>query len=467
MIQTLEIVNSYGEKLPIDLRNPEASGYVISGMNGLGPVDVDIKQTQMVSGLKYKYNKGFHKYRDITIQFIFYEWNNNNFSIDRLRRDLIYFLQTDDLITLYFVKDNGDVRKIQGYVSKHDAAYFSNACGAQVTVTCPDPWFVKVTRDDSHEDRYYMLLSQLGENSMTVSFEAHEGYDEDLTEVDIPFGTIACEYSATFNYDGSIVSGMRIEFADDINNTKGVSFNILSNHYKLGNTGEMTLKEPNDYSIVDIPTSRPTGSFMIYSPPNPGNDRIYTATVDSEGRIIYTDPYTIVSLACIKRDASEQENPSTQGHTTIVRSELISENNKRVCYDTRYPDDYTNSTNYLYALTYTYNGSEYVRDTDHNLFLYRLGDGTDNIYVSYDPPSTKYNLQIDTGYDFLSVIANADDENKNQNVIGWVDYSSITKRKNLPSLYQGANTIVIRTSEPLANTGNVAKIYFRTLYREV
>lgn len=329
MIQTLEIVNSYGEKLPIDLRNPEVSGYAIAGINGLGPVDVDIKQTQMVSGLKYKYNKGFHKYRDITIQFIFYEWNNSNFSIDKLRRDLVYFLQTNELITLYFVKDNGDVRKIQGYVSRHDAAYFSNACGAQVTVTCPDPWFIKVIRDESHEDKYYMLLSQLSDDSMTVSFEAREGYDEDLTEVIIKGNNSSQDhvYSESFDYEGSIVTGMRIEFQKNVIYTPGENYNITSEHYKFGKTGEMLLEEPNNYDAVS-------------------------------GK-----------------------------------------------------------------------------------------------------------LKVDTGYDYISAVVEGDDES--DNVIGWIDYNSITKRNDLPVLYQGRNTVKIKTDAAYLSSQNVAKVYFRTLYREV
>lgn len=460
MIKSLKMVNSYGDDLVVDLRNPEVSGYAITGMNGLGPVDVDIKQTQMVSGLKYKYNKGFHKYRDITIQFIFYEFNNNHLSIDTLRRDLIKILKTDDLVTLYFVKDNDQVRKIQGYVSKHDAAYFSNACGAQVTITCPDPWFIKVNADDTAQDKYYMLFGGMNQDNskMQATFEVSEGFDEDLTEVDIPYVEGSTEYSVTIPYDGSIVSGMKIKFTDDIMQTRGVEFEISSEHYRLGKTGSLSLKEPNNYypEWIDGDEWDPYYSTVKRITKSAANQEGYT---DSNHEVyfwsyenpdtkvyIYEDPTSNYILA------SRVESP------TYVRDES---EDPLYLWSPSSPD-------YTFTVTIEPSGRLVYVHNDYTASKFKGGkDGVNkDIYFNSTPCSNRY-LEIDTGYDYLSVMARSrDNEEVGNNIIGWVDYASITKRQNLPALYQGNNTVKIKTSSAL-NNPIVAKVYFRTLYREV
>lgn len=142
MINKVKVVNSYGEELTMTLKEPQNSGYAITEITGLEPTEVDIKQTQFVSGRKYKYNAGFHKYREIGFSFLYYEDNCLLMDVEQLRNNLYKYFRTNDKIILYFEKD--DVQySIEGYVSKHEAQIWSNACGAKVNVLCPDPWFRK------------------------------------------------------------------------------------------------------------------------------------------------------------------------------------------------------------------------------------------------------------------------------------------------------------------------------------
>lgn len=140
MITTIN-VKSGNNSLTLDLKNPHSSGYIVSGISGLEPVNVDIKQTQLVSGLKYKYNKGFYKYREIKINIIYDEYNYQGASIDALREALYAYFNTNTFITLFFTKDNNKIKSISGWVEKHQATYFSNACGTIISIICPDPWF--------------------------------------------------------------------------------------------------------------------------------------------------------------------------------------------------------------------------------------------------------------------------------------------------------------------------------------
>lgn len=141
MINKVRVTNSYGESLEIELRNPEKSGYAITAIGGLGPVSVDLKQTQMVSGMRYRYNKGFFKYRTIQFQIVYYEYNNLGKDVVELRQELYRYFKNNDLITLTFYKDNNQVFTIQGYPDNHDPNIFASSTSVTISVTCPDPWF--------------------------------------------------------------------------------------------------------------------------------------------------------------------------------------------------------------------------------------------------------------------------------------------------------------------------------------
>ena len=82
MINKVKVVNSYGDELVMTLTKPQLSGYAITNISGLGPMDTDIKQVQMVSGRKYKYVAGFHKQRDIGFTIVYYDWNDLYLTIE-------------------------------------------------------------------------------------------------------------------------------------------------------------------------------------------------------------------------------------------------------------------------------------------------------------------------------------------------------------------------------------------------
>lgn len=335
MIQSLKVINSYGEELTMTLNNPHESGYVIAGITGLEPVQVDIKQSQMVSGRKYRYNKGFHKYRDITLSIIYDEWNNK--SIEELRSNLYRYFMTDDLVELYFIKDGhyasgnyvkndgsmqpgnygitdeygnivnfilrsdgffylndstydgavlkpfvdenytetetayidalgrlywngsetmiwfwedeiwsyfniisqshsnlGEIRTIKGHVSAHNATYFSQSCGAQITITCSDPWFKEAYEynGETKTQRSYDII-----NAISTAY---------VVRLDNQYE----------NYKGDISNGFSIDL--DTTNTNllnGADIIIFSEHINgdgvMITTNEIRIKIPANYIAVN------------------------------------------------------------------------------------------------------------------------------------------------------------------------------------------------------------------------
>ena len=163
MIKSLKVTNSYGSSLTMTLNDPYQKGYAITGISGLEPPQVDIKQTQMVSGLRYKYNFGFHKYREITISIVYVDYNSTSKSIQTLREELYAYFKTNDLVTLEFEKVEGSTSVkefIQGYVSQHSPTIFSNNEGCTIKVMCSDPWFKKRNSNE------YVPIDELQYNSI-------------------------------------------------------------------------------------------------------------------------------------------------------------------------------------------------------------------------------------------------------------------------------------------------------------
>ena len=140
MLEKVTVTNIYGQKLEMELRHPEKSGYAVTGITGIQPVDVDIKTSQFVSGKRFRYNTGFHKLRNIGINIIFYEYNNAHKRIETLRNELYEYFMTNSFVTLTFYK-SGLYYSISGVVDKNQPTIFSQATGASISVTCPELWF--------------------------------------------------------------------------------------------------------------------------------------------------------------------------------------------------------------------------------------------------------------------------------------------------------------------------------------
>lgn len=140
MLEKVTVTNIYGQKLEMELRHPEKSGYAVTGITGIQPVDVDIKTSQFVSGKRFRYNTGFHKLRNVGINIIFYEYNNAHKRIETLRDELYEYFMTNSFVTLTFCK-SGLHYSISGVVDKNQPTIFSQATGASISVTCPELWF--------------------------------------------------------------------------------------------------------------------------------------------------------------------------------------------------------------------------------------------------------------------------------------------------------------------------------------
>ena len=442
MIKKIKVVNSYGEELVMTLSEPQESGYAITNVSGLEPTQVDVKQTQMVSGLRYKYNFGFHKFREINLQIVYFEWNDLMMDVETLRDRLYKYFKTNDLVTLYFERDY-EQYAIQGYVSKHDSVIWSSNCGATITVTCPDPWFRKRRIDFQDEDESASVLgieSEMYVNSVNVS------------------------------YEGNIGNGFVLETETDVRNLAGEEL-VLESFREGTSTGKLILNVPKDYPDINVTIdslgiSLVKDSLAVYTGHKgglqyflsgfninqnwaEGTSHIIVCKIDGVSDSLEVKAYT--------RDSTV--NKITESDTDMfllysidsrlskirnIEATVLNQNNITI----KCTPCFVQGLN-AYTLLIT-------NPEDINLRSFGISDigGSNNFALGY--------IASDKVWINESRPNNGGTQSEPVDHIGWVDATSISKRVPLPRLEPGYNTITLNTSSGLPVK---FKIRYNTLYR--
>lgn len=439
MIVSVTVINSYGEKIKMVLDDPEDSGYAITSISGIEPVQVDIKQTQLVSGLKYKYNFGFYKNRDIGFNIIYSEWGPDGLKSIEKRRDNLYkYFKTNDKIQIIFERGRRDGSSgtqlfyIEGYVYKHAPTFFSQQCGAVINVTCPDPWF-------------------------------RECWWTDQTETELSFTTVVQSSgpSLTVNYEGDIFTGFKLTMDNDLTAYAGETISLNTMHNSIERT--LLINIPTRYDVIsklDIDMS--SDVLNIYSmEPSEFSDEYYVATIKEttldnvsileEGDIVFLDGSSHSSQCIVDSDES------------IVLTSIngIDKIEKLSLYKYYLSDERCNPR---FTTTITNNAPDYSAGHGFRLYLEKYDDGyivldsewrdTDTTLIHYTEDAYGY---PNIGFIFCKKPIGYSMKNRN----GWIDATSISKRQEIPALYPGQN--VVELDSEIQNT--TFKIEYNTLYR--
>lgn len=80
MIKSVTITNYLGEKIRLDLTDPEKSGFVIKEIGGLGPVKADINTTDIATTDGALFNSSRATAREITMKLKFLGGSNYSIS---------------------------------------------------------------------------------------------------------------------------------------------------------------------------------------------------------------------------------------------------------------------------------------------------------------------------------------------------------------------------------------------------
>ena len=141
MIKSFKITNHRSESIYLDIRKPEDTGFLVSSVEGIAYPKVEISTSDFSSYDGSSIGSMRVEERTIVFTLIFYEDNKMKYSVEELRHLCYKYFPLKKEITIEIENDSG-IYKISGYVETSEIEIFTNMEGAQITIICPDPYFV-------------------------------------------------------------------------------------------------------------------------------------------------------------------------------------------------------------------------------------------------------------------------------------------------------------------------------------
>ena len=166
MIRSFTITNNLGEKLVLDIRRPEDTGFLVSAVSGLGPIKASVAQTEFGMYDGSILSSARLGPRNIVMNLIFFENNKEKLDIEQIRHRCYMYFPVKREITITVTNDSGDYR-IKGTIESNEIPIFTQTEGAQISIVCPDPYF------ERSDEEILQYISRVVPNfSFPVSFEA-------------------------------------------------------------------------------------------------------------------------------------------------------------------------------------------------------------------------------------------------------------------------------------------------------
>lgn len=144
MIKSVTVTNYRDESLKLDLYRPERSGFIISNIDGIGPVGANISTSSSATHDGSQFNSARAKERNIVLTLRYDRFSDK--SVEQRRHETFKFFPEKKLVRLTFETDSG-VRFIEGYTESNKQNYFSKDCMSQISIVCPDPYFYSESKD--------------------------------------------------------------------------------------------------------------------------------------------------------------------------------------------------------------------------------------------------------------------------------------------------------------------------------
>lgn len=191
MINKITVKNHRNEKMEIDLRRPNRTGFLIYDITGVGPgkATINTAEYSINDGGIHKLSKLGPRNIVLYVKFMFTP------TIEAVRQKSYQYFPIKREIKLTFETDNR-IAEITGYVEANEPVMFGKDAHTQISIICPDPYFyskgVQVT--DFH------VADPLFE------FEySNEGVDIPVTE----FGDILTNAERSMWYSGDAEVGAK------------------------------------------------------------------------------------------------------------------------------------------------------------------------------------------------------------------------------------------------------------------
>jgi len=264
MLKSVTVINGPEKSLLLTLANPEASGYLVTDITGLGPQKANINISKNATTDGGTFNSASIGERNIVITLMFQE----EFSAEDLRQKTYDHFPVKKQLQLKFITDNRTCI-IDGVVESNEPIIFSDQCGTQISIICAKPFF----RSE-------------GEGNITTLYGITPMFEfpfsnESLTESLLEFGSVSTIEKAIIKYSGDADIGVEIFIKANGPATKITLYNVL--------TAETMVIDTDRLKTI-------TGKELI------AGDEITINTRVGQKRItLLRDGVTINILACLGR----------------------------------------------------------------------------------------------------------------------------------------------------------------------
>ena len=138
MIKTVSVVNQFGDEISTNFVGAYEAPYVITKIEGHGPVAADINLTQFATNDGAMYNSARVGERTMTLTLAVVAQPDK--TIEHARRWIYKTYAVKNRVTMVFTTDTGTYI-MTGYVEKCEPDIFEKITKVKITIVCPDPFF--------------------------------------------------------------------------------------------------------------------------------------------------------------------------------------------------------------------------------------------------------------------------------------------------------------------------------------
>lgn len=267
MIKAFRIENHLGESIEMELKRPEDTGFLVASVTGLSYPKIDFAEQTFANYEGAYYSSQHIQPRNIVMNIIFYQNNIEKLDVESLRWKLQRLLIVKSEIKFYVINDHGTFW-IKGYIESNEINIFSANEAAQISILCPDPFFIA----DGDEE-----LVTVGLYDPAFEFE----FSSEMHE---PEGYIRSKGTAI----ASDMSADPDEYYETelSKNKRGYILKYISGTEKL--IGQQTLNESGGYTYeVALPANYPkSDEILLY------NTHIYQTKNEAGGYTAKADYQT-------------------------------------------------------------------------------------------------------------------------------------------------------------------------------
>lgn len=138
MIKTVYVANQFGDKISTNFVGAYEAPYVITKIEGHGPVGADINLTQFATNDGAMYNSARVGERTMTLTLAVVAQPGK--TIEHARRWIYKTYAVKNRVEMAFTTDTGTYI-MTGYVEKCEPDIFEKITKVKITIVCPDPYF--------------------------------------------------------------------------------------------------------------------------------------------------------------------------------------------------------------------------------------------------------------------------------------------------------------------------------------